>query len=69
MKPHKRGGEEMELFIAALTDGDHPFAFDAPAAAIRLDEFQGKVTANGLARRLAHEIIINAQLAGSVLRE
>lgn len=69
MKHHKRGEAQMELFIAALTDGDHPFAFTASAAAIGLDEFHGAVTANGRVRRLAHEIIVNAQLTGAVTRE
>ncbi|MCE7935682.1 MAG: DUF177 domain-containing protein [Chlorobi bacterium CHB2] len=69
MKHHKREEAQMELFIAALSDGDHPFAFAASASAIGLDEFQGQVTATGMVRRLAHEIIVNAQLTGSVVRE
>ncbi|MCC7439765.1 MAG: DUF177 domain-containing protein [Armatimonadetes bacterium] len=69
MKHHKRGEAQMELFITALADGDHSFAFTAPAAAIGLDEFLGEVTANGTVRRLAHEIIVAAQLAGGIARE
>jgi uncharacterized protein len=69
MKHHKRGDAQMELFIAALADGDHAFAFTAPAAAIGLHEFLGEVTASGTVRRLAHEIIVNAQLAGTIRRE
>ncbi len=53
----------MEIPISSLGDGEHPFAFEVPAAKIGLDEsFSGNVAVEGVLRKVAKQIILEGTI-------
>lgn len=60
----------MEIHVAGLGDGEHPFAFEVPAAEIGLDDFfVGNVSVSGVLRKVSRQITLTATVHAGYHKE
>jgi uncharacterized protein len=59
----------MVLRISGLSEGEHPFEFETPAAEIGLTSFEGNVTVTGNLSKVGTQLFMTSEASGRLSKE